>query len=354
MHVAAAVGAPTVGIFPVSVGLPRALGAAGSADGGRARLLIRATRAIPRKPAATTPASRISTSRASSPRCDSLDRSDRARRFNSAPITAPRCSSAYSRPVSIRRCPTSYEVVLVDDGSSDATPAVIEAARGRATCRFTVVSQANAGLAPRATRGSRAPRGSGSSSSTTTCCRLPKFVAGASAFSRRRAARDRARRRPSKSKASTIFRRRSGAIRTTAAIFLDDATSPCRWRRFARSAASPRRSRSTAGKTSSWACACASRGTRAVFNPRALVYHYKPRPRASNVRRCCARPARKARTAVAAARDCTRTGASYLATGTTRCAGRCARDSRPPGSRAAARARSCESRDRDRALSSGG
>jgi glycosyltransferase involved in cell wall biosynthesis len=40
-----------------------------------------------------------------------------------------------------------YEVVLVDDGSTDATPAVIERARARATCSFTVVRQNNAGLA---------------------------------------------------------------------------------------------------------------------------------------------------------------------------------------------------------------
>ncbi|GAC1314352.1 MAG: glycosyltransferase family 2 protein [Vulcanimicrobiaceae bacterium] len=40
-----------------------------------------------------------------------------------------------------------YEVVLVNDGSRDDTPRVIEAARARATCRFTVIEQANAGLA---------------------------------------------------------------------------------------------------------------------------------------------------------------------------------------------------------------
>jgi glycosyltransferase involved in cell wall biosynthesis len=41
----------------------------------------------------------------------------------------------------------SYEVVLVNDGSQDATAEVIAAAEGRATCGFTVIHQANAGLA---------------------------------------------------------------------------------------------------------------------------------------------------------------------------------------------------------------
>ncbi len=41
----------------------------------------------------------------------------------------------------------SYEVVLVNDGSSDETPRVIEAAARRATCRFTAIEQPNAGLA---------------------------------------------------------------------------------------------------------------------------------------------------------------------------------------------------------------
>ncbi|MHB8146503.1 MAG: glycosyltransferase family 2 protein [Vulcanimicrobiaceae bacterium] len=40
-----------------------------------------------------------------------------------------------------------YEVVLVNDGSSDDTPAVIARARERATCRFEAIDQANAGLA---------------------------------------------------------------------------------------------------------------------------------------------------------------------------------------------------------------
>ncbi len=40
-----------------------------------------------------------------------------------------------------------YEIVLVNDGSRDDTPQVIAAARARATCGFTVIDQANAGLA---------------------------------------------------------------------------------------------------------------------------------------------------------------------------------------------------------------
>jgi glycosyltransferase involved in cell wall biosynthesis len=43
--------------------------------------------------------------------------------------------------------PAAYEVVLVNDGSSDDTPAVIERARRLATCAFTVVNQPNGGLA---------------------------------------------------------------------------------------------------------------------------------------------------------------------------------------------------------------
>ncbi len=41
----------------------------------------------------------------------------------------------------------AYEVVLVNDGSVDDTPSVIERARARAPVSFTVVNQANGGLA---------------------------------------------------------------------------------------------------------------------------------------------------------------------------------------------------------------
>jgi glycosyltransferase involved in cell wall biosynthesis len=41
----------------------------------------------------------------------------------------------------------AYEVVLVNDGSTDDTAATIERAGARARCRFTVVNQVNSGLA---------------------------------------------------------------------------------------------------------------------------------------------------------------------------------------------------------------
>jgi glycosyltransferase involved in cell wall biosynthesis len=53
----------------------------------------------------------------------------------------------------------SYEVVLVNDGSRDDTPAVIEAARAQASCPFIVVNQENAGLARARNRGIARSRG---------------------------------------------------------------------------------------------------------------------------------------------------------------------------------------------------
>lgn len=53
----------------------------------------------------------------------------------------------------------AFEVVLVNDGSTDRTPSVIEEARGRAHVAFTAITQANAGLAHARNTGIAACRG---------------------------------------------------------------------------------------------------------------------------------------------------------------------------------------------------
>jgi len=53
----------------------------------------------------------------------------------------------------------SYEVVLVNDGSRDATPEAIEAAKARATCAFVVIDQVNSGLARARNAGIERARG---------------------------------------------------------------------------------------------------------------------------------------------------------------------------------------------------
>jgi glycosyltransferase involved in cell wall biosynthesis len=55
--------------------------------------------------------------------------------------------------------PESYEVVLVNDGSPDETPEVIERLRPLAACRFEVIHQANAGLAKARNAGIARARG---------------------------------------------------------------------------------------------------------------------------------------------------------------------------------------------------
>ncbi len=63
--------------------------------------------------------------------------------FNRATLLARVLEACFEQ-----RCEAvSYEVVLVNDGSTDATPEVIATAQGRAPCAFTVINQPNSGLA---------------------------------------------------------------------------------------------------------------------------------------------------------------------------------------------------------------
>jgi GT2 family glycosyltransferase len=175
-----------------------------------------------------------------------------------------------------------YEVVLVDDGSSDATPEVIEASRRRATCRFVVVSQENAGLARARNAGIARASGTRLIFIDDDVLPTPSFVA-----------------EHLLSHDATPHAIVRGAVVNTESF--DHLPAPV-WTPFNYSgnyfwtsnvSAPLAKVRALGGFIESFreygwedielGLRLRSAGTRAVFNPRALAFHYKPRPRASSV-----------------------------------------------------------------------
>ncbi len=63
--------------------------------------------------------------------------------YNRAHLLGPVLDACFDQTLA----PDAYEVVLVNDGSQDGTPAVVERARALAPCRFTAIDRANGGLA---------------------------------------------------------------------------------------------------------------------------------------------------------------------------------------------------------------
>jgi glycosyltransferase involved in cell wall biosynthesis len=178
--------------------------------------------------------------------------------------------------------PGDYEVVLVDDGSSDSTREVIEAARARATCAFTVVHQANAGLA-------RARNVGIASASGTRIIFIDDDVLPTPAFVAEHL-------RSHDGAPHAIVR---GAVINTESF---DRLPPPTWsianysgNYFWTSNVSVplAKLRALGGFTESFreygwedielGMRLRSARTRAVFNPRAVAFHFKPRPRAANV-----------------------------------------------------------------------
>jgi glycosyltransferase involved in cell wall biosynthesis len=178
--------------------------------------------------------------------------------------------------------PDHYEVVLVDDGSTDATPAVIEAARGRAACRFIVVSQANAGLARARNTGIARASGERIIFIDDDVLPTPAFVAEHL--------------RSHESAPHAIVR---GAVVNTESF---DHLPPPVWTPLNYSgnffwtsnvSVPLAKLRAVGGfaetfREYGWedielGLRLRAAGTRAVFNPLALAFHYKPRPRASGV-----------------------------------------------------------------------
>lgn len=191
----------------------------------------------------------------------------------------------------------SYEVVLVDDGSTDATAGTIETARSRATCAFTVVAQPNGGLARARNAGIARARGERIIFIDDDVLPLPNFVAehlGAAA-------------------------RHPGSIVRGGAIEVEscDVLPPPIWSIknysgnyfWTTNVSVPLETiRSIGAFDESFAeygwedidvgLRLRAAGVRAIFHPNALVYHVKPRPRAAAIERMVAQARAQARTAV--------------------------------------------------------
>ena len=192
----------------------------------------------------------------------------------------------------------AYEVVLVNDGSQDDTPAAIERARRIATCRFTVVHQENAGLAK--ARNAGIAQATGERIAFIDDDVLPTPVFGAEHL------------RSDERCGDVVVR---GAVINTESF---DALPMPRWTPahysanwFWTSNVSVRRTRLDAAggrfdesfAEYGWedielGLRLRAIGTRAVFNRHALAFHHKPRPRATNLAGMLRQVRAQARTAV--------------------------------------------------------
>jgi glycosyltransferase involved in cell wall biosynthesis len=197
--------------------------------------------------------------------------------------------------------PADYEVVLVNDGSTDDTPAVIAAAQARATCPFTVVGRPNGGLAKARNSGLARSTGERIILIDDDVLPLPNFV-GEHLRSHARHPR-------------AIVR--GGAINVEN---FDDLPLPVwSFRNYSgnyfwtTNVSVPLETLRAAGGFNEdfaeygWedidvGLRLRFAGVKAVFNPRALVYHYKPRPRAADVEKMLRQARAQARTAVQLAR----------------------------------------------------
>ena len=191
----------------------------------------------------------------------------------------------------------SYEVVLVNDGSSDETPAVIEAARRRATCAFTVVEQANAGLARGRNAGILRARGERIIFIDDDVLPTPVFV--------EEHLRSHAR-RPEAIVRGAVINAESFERLPTPTWTLANYSANYFW------TSNVSLPRATLGRVGNFTesfreygwedielgMRLRAAGVRAIFNRFALAFHYKPRPRQSDVDGMLRQARAQARTAL--------------------------------------------------------
>jgi glycosyltransferase involved in cell wall biosynthesis len=207
----------------------------------------------------------------------------------------------------------AYEVVLVNDGSTDNTPAVIERAVSRAGCRFEVVNQANSGLAKGRNAGISRASGRRIIFIDDDVLPLPNFV-------------EEHLRSHERTPLAVV---RGGAIN----VENFDELPPPHWNIkhysgnffWTTNVSVPLATiRAIGGFNESFSeygwedidvgLRLRFGGVRGVFNPKALAYHYKPRPRSGNVEKMVAQARAQARTAVQLAKIHPH-WRTYLATG---------------------------------------
>ncbi len=193
--------------------------------------------------------------------------------------------------------PDSYEVVLVNDGSTDETSAVIERARSRATCSFTIINQPNSGLAKGRNAGIARASGERIIFIDDDVLPLPNFV------HEHLRSHDR----------HPLAIVRGGAINVEN---FEDLPLPI-WSFkdysgnffWTTNVSVPLKTiRAIGGFNENFGeygwedidvgLRLRFAGVKAVFNRRALVYHYKPRPRSANVEKIIRQSRAQARTAV--------------------------------------------------------
>ncbi len=191
----------------------------------------------------------------------------------------------------------AYEVVLVNDGSTDSTPDVIARAEMRASCRFVVVNQPNSGLAKGRNAGIARASGERIIFIDDDVLPLPNFV------------EEHLRSHDVHPKAIV----RGGAINVES---FDDLPPPV-WKLrnysgnffWTTNVSVPLVTiRAIGGFNESFSeygwedidvgLRLRFGGVKAVFNPKALVYHWKPRPRTGDVEKMVRQARAQARTAV--------------------------------------------------------